>query len=210
RIRVTAQLITAADGSHLWSERYDRELADVFAVQDEIAAAITQALHVKLSPRRRHTPSLPAYEQYLKALFYAQRWTPDSLAVAKDCLEQAIVLDPQFAVAHAELGHLFLRYAIYGLMPPRDALPRARAEALRALDIDPNLAEGHAMLGAAAALNDFDWLEAERQFQLALADGASHPHVHRYYAHYCLLPLTRWHEAVEHHTIAFKADPLNL
>jgi len=77
---VTAQLITAADGSHLWSERYDRELADVFAVQDEIAAAITQALHVKLSPRRRHTPSLPAYEQYLKALFYAQRWTPDSLA----------------------------------------------------------------------------------------------------------------------------------
>jgi eukaryotic-like serine/threonine-protein kinase len=210
RIRVTAQLITAADGSHLWSERYDRELADVFAVQDEIAAAITQALHVKLSPRRRHTPSLPAYEQYLKALFYAQRWTPDSLAVAKDCLEQAIALDPQFAVAHAELGHLFLRYAIYGLMPPRDALARVRAEARRALDMDPNLAEGHAMLGSVSAMFDFDWPEAERQFQLALADGASHPHVHRYYAHYCLVPLMRSREAIEHHTIAFRADPLNL
>jgi eukaryotic-like serine/threonine-protein kinase len=210
RIRVTAQLITGVDGTRLWSERYDRELADVFAVQDEIAAAITDALHVKLSPRHRYTPSLPAYEQYLKALFHAQRWTPESLALAKDGFEQAIALDPQFAVPHAELGHLFLRYAIYGLMPPRDALVRVRAEARRALDIDPNLAEGHAMLGAAAALYDFDWMEAERQFQLALADGTSHPHVHRYYAHYCLLPLTRCHEAVEHHTIAFRADPLNL
>ena len=135
RIRVTAQLITAADGSHLWSERYDRELADVFAVQDEIAAAITGALHVKLSPRRRHTPSLPAYEQYLKALFYAQRWTPDSLAIAKECFEQAIALDPLFALAHAELGHLFHRYAIYGLMPPRDGTPaRARGGPARARD----------------------------------------------------------------------------
>ncbi len=203
RIRVTAQLITAADGSHLWSERYDRELADVFAVQDEIAAAITGALHVKLSPRRRHTPSLPAYEQYLKALFYAQRWTPDSLAIAKECFEQAIALDPLFALAHAELGHLFHRYAIYGLMPPREALPRVRAEARRALAIDPNLAEGHAMLGTVSAMFDFDWPEAERQFQLALADGAAQPHVHRYYAHYCLLPLMRLREAIEHHTIAF-------
>jgi len=210
RIRVTAQLITAADGSHLWSERYDRELADVFAVQDEIAAAITQALHVKLSPRRRHTPSLPAYEQYLKALFYAQRWTPDSLEVAKGCLERAIALDPLFALAHAELGHLFHRYAIYGLMPPREALPRVRAEARRALAIDPNLAEGHAMLGTVSAMFDFDWPEAERQFQLAIADGTAQPHVHRYYAHYCLLPLMRLREAIEHHTIAFQADPLNL
>jgi tetratricopeptide (TPR) repeat protein len=95
-------------------------------------------------------------------------------------------------------------------MPPRDALPRVRAEARRALDIEPNLAEGHAMLGAASAMFDFDWPEAERQFQLALANGTSHPHVHRYYAHYCLLPLTRWREAIEHHTIAFRADPVNL
>ena len=95
-------------------------------------------------------------------------------------------------------------------MPPRDALARVRAEARRALDIDPNLAEGHAMLGAVSAMFDFDWQEAERQFQLALADGASHPHVHRYYAHYCLLPLTRSREALAHHAIAFRADPLNL
>jgi tetratricopeptide (TPR) repeat protein len=146
----------------------------------------------------------------LKALFYAQRWTPDSLAVAKDCFEQAIALDPQFALAHAELGHLFHRYAIYGLMPPRDALARVRAAARRALEIDPHLAEGHAMLGTVSAMFDFDWPEAERQFQLALADGASQPHVHRYYAHYCLLPLMRLREAVEHHAIAFQADPLNL
>ena len=146
----------------------------------------------------------------MKALFYAQRWTPDSLAIAKECFEQAIALDPLFALAHAELGHLFHRYAIYGLMPPREALPRVRAEARRALAIDPNLAEGHAMLGTVSAMFDFDWQEAERQFQLALADGAAQPHVHRYYAHYCLLPLLRLREAIEHHTIAFRADPLNL
>src|SRR5204863_10207447 len=81
RIRVTAQLIAAADGSHLWSERYDREMADVFAVQDEIATAIATALKVTLSgtstPLRRHNPNLPSYEHYLKALYYAGKWTPD-------------------------------------------------------------------------------------------------------------------------------------
>jgi hypothetical protein len=105
---------------------------------------------------------------------------------------------------------MFHRYAIYGLMPPRDALPRVRAEARRALAIDPNLAEGHAMLGTVSAMFDFDWPEAERQFELALADGTSHPRVHRYYAHYCLLPLMRLREAVEHRTVAFRPDPLNL
>ena len=96
RIRVTAQLITAADGSHLWSERYDRELADVFAVQDEIAAAITQALHVKLSPRRRHTPSLPAYEQVLEgtvlraAVDTGQPRGGEGLFRAGDCARPAV------------------------------------------------------------------------------------------------------------------------
>jgi TolB-like protein/Tfp pilus assembly protein PilF len=214
RIRVTAQLIAAADGSHLWSDRYDRELADVFAVQDEIAAAITGALQVTLSPssmpRRRHVPDLAAYEEYLKALYDAQRWTPESMSHAQTHLERALRLDPQFALAHAELAHLFHRLAIYGLMPPREALPRMRNEARKALAIDATLPDGHAMLGAAAAMFDYDWHEAEHQFRLAL-EHEPHPSlVHRYYAHYCLLPLGRAREAVEHHDIALKEDPLNL
>ena len=214
RIRVTAQLVTAADGSHLWSERYDRELADVFAVQDEIAAAITAAFQVTLSrasqPLRQYTPNLPAYENYLRALHDSQRWTPESLARARASLARAISLDPQFALAHAEHGHVFHRLAIYGLMAPREALPLMRQEVRKALAIDPSLPEGHAMLGTVAAMFDYDWPEAERQFDLALAHEAVPSHVHRYYAHYCLLPLGRAREGIEHHDIALKEDPLNL
>ena len=105
RIRVTAQLITAADGSHLWSERYDREMADVFAVQDEISAAIAGALHAKLSPqpaaKPRYTPKLPAYEALLKARHFHWKVTPESMEQAKEFYEQAIALDPQYALAQA-------------------------------------------------------------------------------------------------------------
>ena len=150
RLRITAQLITAADGSHLWSERYDRELADVFAVQDEIAAAITGALRLTLSvasvPRRRHTPTLPAYDHFLKALYDSQKRTPESMERAQKHFERAIELDPQFALAHAELGHLFYQFGTYGLMAPREALPLIRKEARRALEIDTSLPEGHAIL----------------------------------------------------------------
>ncbi len=214
RIRVTAQLINAADGSQVWSERYDRELADVFAVQDEIAAAITAAFQVTLSssttPVRHHTPNYPAYENYLRARHESQRWTPESLGRAQTCLARAIALDPEFALAHAELGHVFHRLAIYGLMPPREALPLMRQEVRKALAIDPSLPEGQAMLGTVAAMFDYDWPEAERRFQLALAHDAAPSHVHRYYAHYCLLPLGRAREGVAHHDLALAEDPLNL
>ena len=214
RIRVMAQLITAVDGSHLWSERYDRQLADVFAVQDEIAAAITGALRVTLSPAstpgRRHTPNLQAYERYLKALYDIQRRTPESMARAQKHLERAIELDPQFAVAHAELGLLFGQFAGYGVMPPRDALPLMRAQASKAVAIDPLLPEGHAALGTVAAWFNFDWPAAARHFERAMAHDPIPPMVHRNYALYCLLPTGRAQEAVEHYTLGLNEDPLNL
>jgi len=213
RVRVSAQLIAAADGSRLWSERYDRELADVFAVQDEIAAAIADALQITLSAStrpRRYTPNLPAYDNYLKALHDSEKWTPQSLAQSRSYLERASALDPEFALAHAELANVFHRLAIYGLMPPREALRLVREQAARALAIDPSLPEGHAMLGTVAAMFDYDWKEAERHFTTALSGEAVPPLVHRYYAHYCLLPVGRAREAVTHHDVAIGDDPLNL
>jgi adenylate cyclase len=110
RIRVTAQLIAATDGTHLWSERYDRELADVFAVQDEISAAISKALQVRLSPQAaakpRYTPKLPAYEALLKARHFHWKVTAEAMEQARPFYEQAIALDPQFALAHAPLCRL--------------------------------------------------------------------------------------------------------
>jgi len=213
RIRITAQLVSVADGTHLWSERFDRELADIFAIQDEIAAAIAKALQVTLtgvSATRLHTPLIAAYDDYLKAMYYARQWTPDSLARAQEHFERAIALDPEFATARGEFGHLFARLAIYGLMPPRDAMPRARLEAQKALDVDASSPEGHSILGMVAAMYDYDWSEAERHFGLALTQPGVSSHVHGYYAHYCLLPLRRFEEALEHQALAVTQDPLNV
>ena len=157
RIRVMAQLINAADGYHLWSQRYDREMADIFELQDEIAQAIAAALHVKLSgtpaAREQYKPSLPAYEALLKARYYIGRMHPDVLPRIKESFEQAIALDPKFALAHCEYGIYFLIMAILGSLPANQALPLVRAHAQKALELDPSIPEGHAMLGLAVSLS---------------------------------------------------------
>ena len=212
RIRVMAQLIEAADGTHIWSERYDRELEDVFAVQDEIAEAITSALQLTLtrdSPSRRHTPALPAYDRYLKALHLSDARTPQTLLNAREYFDRALALDPQFALAHAEYGHLYHQLATYGVMRPLDAIPLVRSHTQRALEIEPSLPEGRAMLGT-VAMFDFDWVEVERQFRLAMAHGAVPSRVCRYYAHYYLLPTGRAAEAVQYYDVGLSEDPLNL
>lgn len=214
RIRVTAQLIDAATGFHLWSERYDRELADVFAIQDEIAQAIAVALKVKLSAQpaalRRHTPSLPAYEAFLKARHFMRKLTPEPAARAKECLQQAIALDPEFALAQAELGMYFIHLASLSLMPAREALPLARAAAQKALILDPELPEAHAELATVAVFLEHDWEEGERQFQLARARAPIPPGVSHSYGIYYLLPLGRIAAAVEELECALKEDPLNV
>ena len=176
RLRVTGQLIDAADGTHLWSERYDRELIDVFAVQDEISAAIVGALRVsfsaEVSPRRR-LPNLAAYEAYLKARHLAAKVTPDSLELARHCYEQAIELDAAFALAHIGLGNYWVCVMIFGRCSAHEAVPAARAEAHRALRIDPSLPEAHALLGLLAAMYDFDWTAAAHHFEFPLAKQAS-------------------------------------
>lgn len=214
RIRVTAQLITAADGSHLWSERYDRELADVFAVQDEIAQAIAAVLQVKLAREpaaiRRHTPTLPAYEAFLKAQHHVAKRTPDSLTRARDCYEQAIALDPDFAPAHCLLGEYWIMVAFFGLRPAHETVPLVRTAAQRALELDPSIPEAHAVLGAVAAFYDYDRTEAGRRFRLAMAREPVPPDVRRMYALYYLLPTGHPRDAAEELQRLVQADPLNL
>jgi serine/threonine protein kinase/Tfp pilus assembly protein PilF len=214
RIRVTAQLINAADGYHLWSQRYDREMGEVFVLQDEIAAAIAAALHVKLSSepvaRSRYEPNLAAHEAYLKARYYQGRVTPESLARSKEYYEQAIALDPEFALAHCGYADYFLALAAYGRMPAHDAMPLVRASAQTSLAIDPLLPEAHAMLGIVAAIYDYDWKEAERQFQLAMSRDTIPPLVRTWYGYFCLILIGRPQDAVEELKRALKEDPLNL
>jgi TolB-like protein/Tfp pilus assembly protein PilF len=214
RIRVTAQLITAIDGSHLWSERYDRELADVFAVQDEISAAISAALKVRLSPqvtaRVRHTPTLPAYEALLKARHFHWKVTAESMNQARVFYEQAIALDPQYALAHALFADYLFGRTTVGLSPMREVEPAIRAVAQRALELDPSLADAHGPLCLLASSFDYNWSEAGRQFALATPGGRGSPHVLMGCGWNYLLAAGHRQEAVEQLKLALQGDPLHL
>jgi len=175
RIRVTAQLINAADGSHLWSERYDRELSDIFAVQDEISEAIAKALRVRLSREaspQRYTPKLAAYEAYLKGKYHQAKVTPESLELARQFYEQASKLDPAFAMPHVGLAFYWHCLAHFGRHSAHECTASTRAEIKRALEIDPSLPEAHAVLGYVAAMYDMDWTAAEKHFDYPMAKDA--------------------------------------
>jgi serine/threonine-protein kinase len=211
RLRVTAQLISARDGSHIWSDRYDRELKDVFAVQDEVAQATAFALHRSLSGelslRRRPTRNLVAYEAFLRSRHYLLNKFDFTRGLA--FLEEAVALDPEFALAHAYLGMHFLFMFTGQVMAAHDAVPLARRHVLRALELNPSQSEAHAVLGCIASLYDFDWEEADRQFGLAFAPGRPPIEVRVWRANFFLSHAGRGREAAEDMEQAVREDPLN-
>jgi len=210
RVRITAQLIAAADGTHLWSERYDREMVDIFAVQDEIARAIATALRLHLAGTfRRYVPRLPAYEAYLKARHCLAAFTRESLPLSRDFFEQAVAAEPGFAEAQSGLAMALVSLPLPGITAAQIAMPLARNAAVRALDIDPTSQEAQAVLGMVAALYDFDWSEAQRRFQLAMAREPIAPYVRWYYSFSYLLPMGRAQESMHECMRGMEDDPLN-
>jgi serine/threonine-protein kinase len=212
RLRVTAQLIKASDGYHLWSERYDRQLADVFALQDEIASSIAAALEVKLGAAhapRRYTPTVAAYEAYLKARHFQWRMSPSTSLRAKEYYEAALAADPGFAACYVGISHHLMVLAAFSVLAPSEAMPRARDAAQRALELDPALPEAHAILGIVAGIYDFDWDEAERRFRRAMAQNPSSD-VRMWYGVFFLVPRGLAAEALEQHRRALEDDPLNI
>ena len=214
RIRVTAKLINSADGYHLWSERYDAELADVFAVQDEIAAAIAAALKVKLAgdgeERRKHTPKQPAFEALLKGRHYQTEGSPESLEKSRACFEEAIALDPEYALAHTALAGYYWMLAANGLRPAREVMTLAAGYSAKALELEPNMPEAQTAFAIGAAAYEYQWAESGRRFEIALKSG-SIPVFSRWgYAFYYLMPLGRMLEAVDQLERAVEADPLHV
>ena len=157
--------------------------------------------------RRRIKPGLPAYEAYLKGRHHSYQITPDSLARAKEYFEQAISLDPKFAQPYSELARLCVSFAISGLRPASEVMPRLQVLAQKALDIDPSLAEAHSSLGLRAFLFDYDWNEAERRFSLALARDPVPALVCMDYTLYSVA-LGRAGQAEERMRRAVEAEPL--
>ncbi len=212
RVRVTTQLITATDGAQIWSERYDRELSDIFAVQDEIAAAITRALRVTLSIAalpQRYQPKLPAYEAYLRARHHLAKVTPESMELARRCYESAVELDPAFGLAQVGIGFYWLGVAIFGGCSTAEAATNARAAVQRALQTDPSIPEAHALLGFLAGLYDLDWAAAERHFELPLTRQAGFAIIRPIYGG---LQFFRGHyqAAIEMAERAIEEDPLEV
>jgi TolB-like protein/tRNA A-37 threonylcarbamoyl transferase component Bud32 len=212
RIRVTAQLIAAADGSHLWSERYDRPMADVFAVQDEIAQAIAEALRVKLAEsvgHRHYTPPLPAYDAFLRGRHHVHTFSPERLARSRASFEEAIALDPNYADPHAELGLAYFLIGMHGLQPLADVVPKIRREAQRALDLNPSEPQPRFLLGAVAAAYDYDWSAAAEHFQAARTTKHISADARWAYASLYLEALGRVQESSAEMARAVEQDPLN-
>jgi serine/threonine-protein kinase len=210
RVRVTAQLINAEDGYHLWSERYDRELTDVFAIQDEIAQAIAGALQLKLVSKPRHTPDFPAYEALLKARHHARTYLPEAHARAKEYCEQAIALDPEYAAPHALLGFNYLFATTHTRRPMPEVASLVRREAQKALALDPSETDPHFLLGSVAAVSDYDWPEAARQFRSAMASPSVPAEARWAYAALYLGVFGRFDESVAEMRRAVEQDPLNV
>jgi eukaryotic-like serine/threonine-protein kinase len=212
RVRVSAQVVSAADGYQLWSERYDREMRDVLDIQDEISHAIADTLRVRLakdiSPIKRHTSSPEAYSLYLRGRHYQETKTPEGYCKAKECFEQALAADPKYALALLGLAEYHWQNAFYGFHYPREALARAKEAAIRALEIDDALPEGHAQLGTMLGVADSDWRAAGLAFRRALVLDANSPYVLFRYANFYLWPQGRAEEAINMIEQALSIDPL--
>ncbi len=215
KLRVTAQLINVADGFHLWSHTYEREMKDVFAVQDEIARAIVHALKGKLEGEsgvalvEPHTDNVEAYAFYLKARYF---WKKKSASALKNCLEyfeQAIALDPHYSLAHAGLADSYVMLAYHNYAPPKQVFPRARVAADAAVQFDDGLAEARTARACVSLLYDWDWPAAERGFQRAIELKDSYPTAHFWYA-CCLWALGRTADGVAQASRAQALAPLSL
>jgi len=215
RLRITAQLSSVADGYHLWSETYDRQLQDVFAVQDEISRAIVRALEVRVAgdPGRRlvtsSTQDLDAYNLYLQGRFHLNKWRPEGARKGIEYFERAIAKDPSYAPAQAGLADCHTWLGVFGWSPARQAMPEAREAANRALQLDDTLAAAHISLGYVKALYDWDWPGAAREFKRALELSPGDPDVHFAYSLTYLAPLGRLDEALMEIQRALDLDPLS-
>ena len=212
RIRVSAQLINTADGCHAWSERYDRRLTDVFAIQDDIARSIALELKLTLSRPAAIAPptgDLVAYELWMRGRSISQRYTSNAYAKARKCYEGAIARDPRFARAHFGLAELVFYGVEFGLSRSARDVGTARDALSRALECDGLLGEAHALLGVFRGLLEYDWTGAEESFARARTLSPGSAAVLSQHAWYHLVPRLRLEDAVSQAQEAAALDPLS-
>ena len=210
KLRITVQLINVEDGYHLWSEKYDREIHDVFAIQDEIALAISEKLLVTLFKKdyepitKSHTHNTEAYELYLKGRFYLER-RGASLITCIQYFQKAIELDPQFALAYSGYADANLLLGTYGLLPPKQVMLQAKQSAEKALQLDATLCQPYCSLGYYHTCFEWNWPEAKKNFLKSIEINPKYPEGHfRYGFNYLTCVEGRFDEAEKHGVSAIK------
>ena len=215
RVRVSAQLVAAADGYELWSGQYERPAGDAFAIEDEIARTIAEVLRSHLpagggyQPTRASRCDPIAHELYLKGRYHWNRRTETGLERSIEYFRQAIDRAPADVASHAALADSYLLLGIYGAAPPGDVMPKARESAERALAVNPKSAEALTAMGCVRALYEWDWVRAEADLRLAVELKPDYPTAHQWRAMHLLIPLGRFEEARAALASARELDPLS-
>lgn len=217
RLRVSVQLVNVSDGLNIWSEVYDRDIAEVFAVQDEIAQAIVNALQNRFSwsigskgqLAKAYTRNPEAYTLYLKGHYLLEKMTPTEINKGMSYLGDAIHQEPSFALAYAGMAEGYNLLGNSNLAAPRDVMPGAKTAAMKALSLDESLAEAHAALGLIESTYDWDWKSAEREFKRAIELNPSYVPAYLWYGLTCLASTGRMSEALMAIRKARDLDPLS-
>jgi TolB-like protein/Flp pilus assembly protein TadD len=216
QVRVNVQLIKAANEAHLWAEVYDRKLTDIFAVESEIAKTIADTLQAKLTGSEQHaiaarpTENPEAHQLYLKGRYFWNKRTGNDLRKSIEYFEQALAIDPNYALGYAGVADAYVFLPGYTAGAPRDYYPKAKVAAKKALELDDTLAEAHTTLALALWYYDFDFAQANREFQRAIELNPNYATGHQQYGNNTLPALGRFDEAIAEGKRAVALDPLSL
>jgi len=215
KVRVTAQLIDTRNGYHRWSESYDRNIEDIFSVQDEIAKAITNKLKESFSLTspagkmvKAYTSNMEAYNLYLKASYYWNRWTPNDIKKSLELLKKSIKIDPDYPLSYSSLSACYVYLGAVGQLPPKDVYPLAKSYALKALSLDESLPDCHVSL-AMVHFFDWEWDESYKSFMRALMLNPNSAEAHLYYSYY-QIAIGNLKKAIIENEKALEIDPLNV
>ena len=212
-VRVQAELVNVTNGSQMWGEQYDRKMSDIAAVQEEIAEDISDKLRLRLTGEeknrlnKRPVVNAEAYDSYLKGRYYWNKRTPEGLKNAQAAFLAAIDKDPTYALAYAGLSDTYNLMSNYSVMPPLEAKPKARAAAIKAIELDESLCEAHTSL-ASSKEDEWDWLNAEKEYRRAIELNANYATAHHWYS-LLLTKLGRLDEALSEANRALELDPLS-
>jgi len=215
RLRITAQLVNVADGYHLWSEKYDRDMEDIFAIQDEISLAIVDKLKVRLLGEekdnlvKRYTDNIDAYNLYLKGRYFWSKRTEEGLKKGIEYFKKAIEKDQHYALAYAGLADSYSLLCSYHILLPKGSIPRAMTAARRAMEIDDALAEAYEALAHLRILYDWNWSEAEQEFKRAIQINSGFATAHQRYS-LLLTVMGQLDQAIAQIKQAQELDPLSL